>query len=280
MAQYEVFPNQEEVQRLVDRLRRHHDHLKTLDDCYSYMRQRETYERMRDSNFRCHPDEMEKLDTSYFTSLIVKLSPEQGKHFFENVEKAYQELANLVKQLDPAANVQIYFDSAHITIKSLLDGVKQNEDALRTYMPIIAPIVSKWLGVMGQTTKIYGIGLFTNLHKAKGLSVGVRFYPSLPLIQILRGEVGFALYGSEPQLELRPEVDFHTMLTHSTGFRARNLSLPFHTDFVSRFQGIVEKYDHFVFGAISDIRSEDVYVRNGQSDKLIPIAEVSVGDFG
>jgi hypothetical protein len=276
MAQYQVFPDGEDVLDLIERLRRHHDHLKALDDCYTYMRQKETYERMRDPDFRCDPKKMRKVNSSHFTSLIIKLLAQQGKQFFSRVNGAYQELKNLVRHFNPEANVEIYFDSAHITIKSLLDGVQQDEAALKAYLPVISPIVHKWIGLMGPETKLYGVGLFTNLHEAKGLSVGVRFYPSLPLIQIIRGEVGAALYGTEHDLQLRAETALHTMLTHSTGFRAREVSFPLPAEFVTQFQVTVEKFDQRVFGVITDIRSDDVYVRNGYSNKLVSVAEVSV----
>ena len=276
MARYETFSDCEEMLRHVERLRRHHDHLKTLDDCYTYMRRKETYDRMEDPNFSCDQAKMNELDESHFTSLIVKLSADQGKGFFSEVRKAYEQLKDLVERFDRSASVEIYFDSAHITIKSIEDGLKQDRTALRRYLPVIAPIVSKWINLMGGYTSLFGVGLFTNLHKAKGLSVGVKFYPSLPLIQVIRGEVGSALYEKNHGIPLRPENTFHTMLTHSTGFRARNLRFPMIPEFVNEFKLTVESFDRRVFGAISDIRVEDVFVRNGHSDKLVTVAEVSM----
>jgi len=46
MASYEVFQDATEAQQRGERPRRHHDHLKTLEDCYAFMRQKETYDRV------------------------------------------------------------------------------------------------------------------------------------------------------------------------------------------------------------------------------------------
>lgn len=192
MAIYGVFRNQKKVYDIVQRLCCHHDHLKNLVECYTYMRQKETYTRMQDLSFRCNPNKMEELDSSYFTSLIIKLSFKKGKKFFNKVNKAYQKLSNLVKK-NLGQQPEIYFDSAHITIKSVLDKVKQDKNALKKYMPLVKPIVKKWIDILGDKTELFGMGLFTNLHEAKGLSIGVRFYPTTPLVQILRGEIGVAL---------------------------------------------------------------------------------------
>ena len=43
------------------------------------------------------------------------------------------------------------------------------------------------------------------------------------------------------------------MLTHSTGFGARNLNFPLDKSFIVEFSNIVEEYDETVFGSISDI---------------------------
>jgi hypothetical protein len=276
MATYKVYDDQEKIYDFVQRLCLHHDHLKTLIDAYNYMRQKETYARMRDPEFRCDSVKMNQLDSSYFTSLIVKLSFEQGAIFFEVVNQAYQKLNELVQNSYPNSKVEIYFDSAHITIKSILDFAQQSEVELETYLPIVSPTLKKWISLMGEDTQLFGMGLFTNLHKDKGLSVGVRFYPTLPLIQILRGEIGVQLYSSQSKIQLRPERTFHTMLTHSTGFRARNLEFPLQDEFCEQFKNLVEKYDQRVFGSISNIAISDVYIRNGFSDKLIPHAEIPV----
>lgn len=276
MASYEVYDNQEKVNDVVQRLCLHHDHLKTLMEAYDYMRHKETYARMRDPEFRCDSVKMSQLDSSYFTSLIVRLSYEQGTTFFDSINQAYEELGNLVRNSYPDSKVEIYFDSAHITIKSVLDFVQQSKADLETYLHIVSPIVKKWIGLMGADTRLFGRGFFTNLHKDKGLSIGVRFYPTLPLIQILRGEVGSQLYSFRNEIQLRPETTFHTMLTHSTGFRARNLAFPLQEEFCEQFKSIIEKYDQKVFGSISNIAISDIYIRNGFSDKLMPHVEISV----
>ena len=276
MASYEVYDDQEKVNDIVQRLCLHHDHLKTLIEAYDYMRQKETYARMQDPNFRCDSAKMNQSDSSYFTSVIVKLSYEQGMTFFDSINQAYKELDNLVRNTCPNSKVEIYFGSAHITIKSVLDYVQQSEAELETYLPIVGPIVKKWVNLMGADTKFFGKGLFTNLNKDRGLSIGVRFYPTLPLIQILRGEIGVQLYSSLNGIQLRPETRFHTMLTHSTGFRARILEFPLPDKFCEQFKNIIEKYDQKVFGSVSKIAISDVYIRNGFSDKLISHAEIPV----
>ncbi|HEV2856008.1 MAG TPA: hypothetical protein VHC97_24690 [Thermoanaerobaculia bacterium] len=280
MATYTTFPDPAKTLEHIDRLRRHHDHLKSLDDAYALMRQKETYDRMRDPGFRCDPARMKDLDRSHFTSLILKLSVEDGRQFFAGVRKCYEKLGELLHRFDPGATVEIYLDSAHITVKSLQDGLRQNAENLRHYLPIVAPIVSKWINLIGGDTSLHAVGFFTNLHPAKGLSVGLRFYPSLPLIQIIRGEVGVALYGHGGGLPLRAEDSFHTMLTHSTAFRARTLSFPMSADFVQEFETIIASYDQRVFGVIEDIQVGDFYVRNGYSDKLVAVDEIPVSNGG
>jgi hypothetical protein len=241
------------------------------------MREKETYDRMRDTSFRCDSVQMEALDSRHFTSVILRLSPQDAGELFQRVMGAYDRLKELVTAFDREAAVEIYFESAHITIKSLVDGVIQSKADLLPYIPAIAPVVQKWIRLIASETTLYAIGLFTNLHPAKGLSVGVRFYPSLPLIQILRGEIGRSLY-EQGLLPLRSESAFHTMLTHSTGFRARHLTFPMPREFVSAFQATVEEYDSVVFGEIGAIQSADIAVRNGISDKLITFAEVSLSE--
>jgi hypothetical protein len=97
---------------IVQRLRRHHDHLKNLDAEYALMRHTETYKHMIDPCFKCDVDKMEALSSRHFTSLILKLSEEDGKDFFSRVREAYARLEALVTQFDPCAAVEIYFDSA------------------------------------------------------------------------------------------------------------------------------------------------------------------------
>ena len=240
------------------------------------MRKEQTYKRMMDKDFRCDPVKTRELDKSYFTSLIIKLVPDEGNPFFAGVLHAYEQLRDLILSFDPTAKIEIYFDSAHITIKSLEDGSKQDTSALECYLPVVSPIVRKWVPIMGVETFFYANGLFTNLHVAKCLSVGIKFYPSLPLVQILRGEVGAAIYSNNYGLLLRPEDSFHTMLTHCTGFRARNLSFPMSSNLVGQFKKLVEKYDNTLFGAVINVEVGDIYLRNGHSDKLVTFAEVPV----
>ena len=265
---------------LVQRLCRHHDHLKSLTEAYIKMRREQTYERMSDLNFRCDPNKMKRLDNSYFTSLIIKLLEDKGEVLFSGVKEAYIDVKNLIKRYYPESKPEIYFDSAHITLKSILDEKKQNKNDLEKYVPIIRNTVEEWINKLCNGTTLYGMGLFTNLTISKGLALGIRFYPTLPLVQIIRGEVGKALYNAvdEGKLkikkddkdgDLRPEEKFHTMLTHSTGFRARDLELPLHPEFIQRFVKTVEKYDKLVFGSISDIKLADIFIRNGKSDKLM-----------
>jgi hypothetical protein len=276
MAVYSACENQAEIINLVNRLSLHHDHLKTLVKEYSFMRQEETYARMLDTNFQFDLLKMNECNTSYYTSLIVKLEYEQNTPLFDKLDRAYKELEKMVKDFYPASQVEIFHNSAHITIKSILDGFPQNEAELRMYLPVVRPIVNKWISQMGQETELYGIGLFTNLHKDKGLSVGVKWFPTLPLFQLIRGEVGVDLYRNHQGLRLRPEARFHTMLTHSTGFRARHLECPLNQDFFAQFKKSVEDFDKQVFGRISHITAADISLRNGFSDKLITKAEISI----
>jgi len=258
---------------LLQRLCRHHDHLKSLTDSYNYMRRKETYERMIDLNFRCDLIKMKKLDDSYFTSLIIKLSENEGNILFTEVKKAYREIKKMIQHYYRNSKPEIYFDSAHITLKSILDDRKLNKSDLEKYLPVVKDIVETWINKLGKETCLYGMGLFTNLDIAKGLSIGIRFYPTLPLVQIIRGEIGNALYRAVDEEKLdkddvRPENKFHTMLTHSTGLRIRDLDFPLHPEFIQKFVQTVERYDKTIFGFISDIKLADIYVRNGKSDKL------------
>ena len=275
MADYVTYDKSDAVLNVVTRLRNHHDHLKTLDEAYAFMRKQQTYNRMNDEKFAFDDAAMDKLDKSYFTSLIVRLSKSEGDALFSKVEEAYRTLKDLVLRHHPKAKVEIYFDSAHITIKSILDHEQQAESDLYTYIPVIRPVVHKWLSSLGPETKLYANGLFTNVNKEKGLSVGIRFFPNLPLIQIIRGEVGKMLYSSSG-LTLRSEDDFHTMLTHSTGFRARQLTTPFPANFTNEFKQVVEQYEKVLFGSIDNVVASDVFVRNGFSDKMSLGKEISI----
>lgn len=93
------------------------------------------------------------------------------------------------------------------------------------------------------------------------------------MIQIIRGEVGIALYNALENRSLsadmvRDEQNFHTRLTHSTGYRARNLTFPLNTCLIQDFFRIINSFDETVFGSISEITLRDIFIRNGKSDKL------------
>ena len=51
-------------------------------------------------------------------------------------------------------------------------------------------------------------------------------------------------------------------------------------DFVQQFHTAVGKYDQTLFGAVEKLDPSDIYVRNGYSDKLVPVAEVSISEGG
>lgn len=263
-----------------ERLRLHHDHIKTLENEYAFMRNKQTFGVMRDETFEFDQGAMAALDNSYFTSLIVKLDAREDV-FFGAVKDAYATLKAIIVRHFPKASVETTLGSAHITVKSILDDTKQTRDELTCYLPVITPIAEEWLGTLSSQTTLYAVGLFTNVHKAKGLSVGIRLFPSLPLIQIVRGEVGLALYSDQRTAShVRPEETFHTMLTHSTGLRARNLTTPFPPQFIEEFEEFVESYDKVVFGSIESLALSDLYVRNGFSDKLVLGKEICLADGG
>ena len=257
----------------IQRLLYHHDHLKALNDAYNFMWASQTIARMKNPEFKVDDNKMKEQDEAYFTSLIVRLSVNENSVLFNLVNEAYTEISKLIKKHYPKSNPEIYLDSAHITIKSILDKQKQDIDELNRYKTIVNPIIAKWLNKMSAETLLYARGLFTNSHPEKGLSIGIKFFPSTPLIQIIRGKVGVALYNAVDlnileSNHLREEWKFHTMLTHSTGFRVRDLTYPLKVDFVEEFEKIILNYERVVFGNISDINKEDIFIRNGKSYKL------------
>ena len=203
---------------------------------------------------------------------------------FDELEKVYGAIDELVHQYHPEAQGSIYFDSTHITIKSILDGVKQSKDDLEEYMPFVAEVVDRWASTLGHTTTLFAQGLFTNLHRNKSLSLGIRFFPSQPLIQMMRGDVGDILYSAAnrdelPGTMLRNEDDFHTRLTHSTGYRARDLDFPLHPIFVRDCVRVIERFYEHVFGKLSGVSVNDVYIRNGESDRLaLEVSGETVGE--
>ena len=61
------------------------------------MREKETYSRMQDPAFQCDSVKMKQSETSYFTSLMIRLSCDEGKDFFKEVEQAYTKLQSEIK---------------------------------------------------------------------------------------------------------------------------------------------------------------------------------------
>lgn len=233
------------------------------------MRHEETYERMRDTRFVGNQAAMRRLNTSNFTSLVIPLYLDQNKGLLDRFENLCGEFEAMLNKFYPGVTPQFNLEAAHITVRSIVDYIRQDENALRKYLPFIYPVVKKWLDRMGNETGIYLMGLFSNLHKNKGLSIGIRVYPTLPLIQIIRGEVASALYTPHHSLPLRPESQFHTTLTHATLMRVRDLKFPVSIEFILNFKEWLERYDTVVFAKISDLRLSDFRIRNGMSDKLL-----------
>lgn len=255
----------------------HHDHLKSLVQEYQFMREEQTYARLTDPNFRTDAKLMAQSDSRTWlrTSLVMKLPAEAQSQFLQQISAVYATVQTLIHHFYPDAAVDVYLDTAHITIKTVAEDQAQSRNDLLRYHALIQPIVKHWLAVMGASTQLYAVGLFSSLTKDKGLSLGLRFYPTLPLLQIIRGEVGVALYNQADQLTLRPEQKFHTMLTHATGLRARLVDLPVTVDFLQAFQAVLEAYDQTIFGVITDLQAADFCIRHGYSDQLVPLVEVA-----
>jgi hypothetical protein len=255
----------------------HHDHLKSLVQEYQFMREQQTYARLVDPHFRTDPTLMAQSDSRTWlrTSLVIKLPDQPQSPFFQQVTAAYQAVQTLLQRFYPTTGVDVYLDTAHITVKTLAEDQSQNIDDLLRYRAIIQPIVAHWLDRLATATELYALGLFSSLTKDKGLSLGLRFYPTLPLLQIIRGEVGVALYNHAENLTLRPEQKFHTMLIHATGLRARLIDLPVTADFSPAFKAVLESYDQTIFGVITDLQAADFCIRHGYSDQLVPLFEVA-----
>jgi hypothetical protein len=264
----------------VERYCRHQDHLKHLAQEYHLMRTQQTYARLADPTFRTDAAAMAQSDSRAWlrTSLVVKLTPSASSTFVGRVGEAYQAVSDLIHHSYPDTAVDVYFDSAHITVKTLAEDQAQSVADLRRYRAIIQPIVTQWLAVMAGATQLYAWGLFSSLTKDKGLSVGIRFYPTLPLLQIIRGEVGVALYQQAASLGLRLEAKFHTALTHCTGLRARLVDFPVADHFLPAFKRVVESYDATIFGALTELCAADFVIRHGYSDQLVPLVEVDCGE--
>lgn len=269
----------QDLHPIIERYCRHHDHLKALAQEYQFMRQEQTYARLADSTFRTDPELMGQSDSRAWlrTSLVIKLPYAPLTPFFSNVRTAYQAVGEVIHQDYPTTAVDIYLDSAHITVKTLTEDQPQTRADLLRYRALIQPIVAQWLAVMGSATQLYAWGLFSSLTRDKGLSMGIRFYPTLPLIQIIRGEVGVTLYQQAAGLALRPDHKFHTTLTHSTGLRARLLDFPVTDHFLQRLKAVIESYDTTVFGVLTELRAADFVIRHGYSDQLVPLVEVACG---
>ena len=277
MATFNVYANGGVVSEHIKRICLHHDHLKYLISSFDQKIYKETFERMADEDFQCNSVDMAMFCNSYFTSIIVTLSNPAGSELLKILEDVYKEISHTVIRHYPESKIDISsFESAHITIKCLVDNMRQGKEELEKYLPFVGPIIEEWVGLLGGRTTLYAQGLFTNLHPEKGLAVGVRFFPDMPLIQIMRGELGVELYRHKEELVLRDEDAFHTELVHSTGFRARNLQFPLAKGFIAEFREIIERYDNHVFGSISDITLDDIVIRNGFSDKLIPHSELHI----
>ena len=107
------------------------------------------------------------------------------------------------------------------------------------------------------------------------------------MIQVLRGMSGVALYNSLDlniinQNDLWDEshcATWHTKLTHATFLREQSSEflppwnsseIPENSEkFIEKFEAIVEKYEDVVFGKISNIQLQDIFIRNGKSDKML-----------
>lgn len=243
------------------------------------MRTAQTYARMADPTFRTDTMAMAQSDSRAWlrTSVVIKLPYSPTSPFWANVSEAYQAIGDLIGRDYPATDVDIFFDSAHITVKTLAEDHAQTTADLLRYQALIQPLVAQWLAMMASGTQLYAWGLFSSLTKDKGLSIGLRFYPTLPLLQIIRGAVGVALYAQTATLPLRPEHKFHTTLTHCTGLRARLVDFPLSEGFLQRFQTILEAYDKVVFGMLTDLEAADFVIRHGYSDQLIPLVEIACG---
>ncbi len=213
---------------------------------------------------------MERLSTGYFTSLIMKLQFEQHSELLNVVDSALNEFSDIIYRADGDAIFQKNLNAAHITVRSIVDFEKQSKQDLQRYLPIVQPIVEKWLERMPETT-LFLMGFFIHFHKKKGLSLGIRVYPSLPLLQVLRGKVAEALYELPFDLPLRPRKQFHTMLTHSTLLRCRQLNLPLDSKLLGEIDEFLKTYDNYVFAEISQINLKDFCLRSGYSDRLLVI---------
>ncbi|MCB0104907.1 MAG: hypothetical protein KDE53_03345 [Caldilineaceae bacterium] len=268
--------NPAEALATLDRLCRHYDHLKALVREYRFMRQQETYGRMADPHFHTDRAAMDRIDSPAWlrTSLIVRLPTTLLAPLFAELSTVYGTFRDLIHHYYPDCEVDSYVDSAHITIKTIAGDCSQSADDLHQYLTIIRPLVHQWLAAFNNATSLYAVGLFSSLNRERGLALGLRFYPSLPVLQIIRGAVGMALYEQATALPLRPEHSFHTTLIHSTGFRARLTTFPLHPAFTAEFRTLLEHHDRHLFGQIDALTPADFILRHGYSDQLIPLVEL------
>lgn len=252
----------------------HYDHLKALDQTYRQMREEQTFRSMMDRSFGFDEQAIEAQNQAYFASLVIRLPEKPLEALFDRYRRVYTDVKQLLAQYHPECETDIYFQSAHITVKALTYGKKHSVEELQLLRNHIAPVVEKWLNLLGPGLKLHARGIFSHLGGGKGLSMGISFYPNNTLIQMIRGEVGATLYtaideGKLGEIELRPEAGFHTLLTHSTNFRARGIRLPFHAGFMERLQRIINQVGENYYGSISGISLHDFYIGNCQSDKYI-----------
>ena len=238
------------------------------------MRDDQTIARMKNPSFSNDPVRAAKLGEMYFTSLVIRLQRPEMNPLFEKVNKAYQVFNQLIHHYHPEANVDIYFDSAHITVKSFSRNQEISWEEMHLIHDLIHPVVNTWVEKMKAETHLFARGLFSHLHPEKGLSMGIRFFPSTTLVQEIRGECGAAVYQAQEKKIFRddllnPETNFHTLLTHSTGLRARGFKLPFHVSFVEEFEQLILKYDQELFGTVSGLTMKDFFLGNCKTDRYI-----------
>ena len=250
------------------RLCRFYDHIKILSDDFQQARHLEAFRQMCNPQFSFNMDVLQRLEVAHFTSLVFKLELTKFPKMVQGLQNALQELSHSIQQFYPDAAFQINFSAAHITVRSIADYIRQTEKDLQEYVVFARPVTRRWLMRMPET-RIYLMGLFAHIHANKGLSVGVRVYPTLPLLQVIRGEIADQLYNSEHNLCLRPETQFHTMLTHSTLMRCRNLDFPISNAAIESFKNVLDRYNKHIFGEIADLQLDDFFIRNGKSDKLL-----------
>ncbi|MCB0836352.1 MAG: hypothetical protein KDD99_06760 [Bacteroidetes bacterium] len=267
------FPNKSTEKELNRRLL-HFDHLKTIDKVYQSMRDEQTIDRMKDPSFSSDPGAADRFEETYFTSLVIRLQKPEMNPLFEKIDNAYQAFKQLINHYHPEANVDIYFDTAHITVKSFSRDQELSWEEMRQIYGLIHPVVQTWLEKMKAETRLFARGLFSHLHPEKGLSMGIRFFPSTTLVQQIRGECGFTVYKEQDKKVFRedllnPETHFHTLLTHSTGLRARGFQFPFDVRFVEEFTRLMLQYDRELFGVVSDLSMEDFFLGNCKTDRYI-----------